>query len=341
MGQELSLARVEENLDLLGPKFAQVLAPFAGLPMQRLTRTVMVSIEKTPKLLECTMPSIMSAAMTAACVGLEVDGVTGQGYIIPYAGKAQFQPGYKGYNTQAGRSGYGINSGIVREGDTFDYQLGTGGYIRHKPILGNEGPILGFWALASSKHGPDLISQPLSLREIVAVMAKSPGAKMKDSPWNDKIIGFPAMGEKTAKRRLARQMPLNLMVVTAAIEEAFEERALHSMIRPGDAEGQGNSLIIEGQLQPTGEKVVGEAVLSKPDYVIHTAKGVAYPFKSAEEYLGAIRQGLDRVMADQGISEFLQRNQTVLDKLKTTDRKAHDEAMRSIQRRRNELSSQQ
>jgi RecT family len=32
--------------------------------------------------------------MSAACLGLEVDGVTGQAYLLPFKGKAQLVIGY-------------------------------------------------------------------------------------------------------------------------------------------------------------------------------------------------------------------------------------------------------
>ena len=36
---------------------------------------------------------------------LEVDGVTGQAFLIPFKGRAQLVIGYKGFNTLAARSG--------------------------------------------------------------------------------------------------------------------------------------------------------------------------------------------------------------------------------------------
>jgi phage RecT family recombinase len=71
--------------------------------------------------------------MSAACLGLEVDGVTGQAYLIPFKGRAQLVVGYKGYNTLAARSGITITGAVVREGDEFDYQLGSAAFVRHKP----------------------------------------------------------------------------------------------------------------------------------------------------------------------------------------------------------------
>ena len=59
-----SLAVIEQNLKPLLPKLQQVLA--GRMPVERLARTVLVSCEKTPKLLDCSQQSIFNAAMSAA-----------------------------------------------------------------------------------------------------------------------------------------------------------------------------------------------------------------------------------------------------------------------------------
>jgi hypothetical protein len=66
----------------------------------------------------------------------------------------------------------------------------------------------------------------------MAVKAKSPGAARSDSPWNDPAIGFPAMCQKTAKRRLARSMPLNVMQQAARMDEAVDEQGAPAWISP-------------------------------------------------------------------------------------------------------------
>lgn len=217
-----SLAVVDRELTARLPMFLQVLPP--SVSPQRLMRTVMMSCERTPKLLECSPQSIVNAATTAAVLGLECDGVTGQGFLVPYGGVATFQVGYKGYNTLAARSGYTINGGVVREGDEFDFQLGTGGYVRHKPLLnGTRRRIVAAWSTAESNGRPNIVVV-MSIEEVEQIKAKSPGARKKDSPWNDlNGVGYPAMVEKTAKRRLARSMPLSVMQQAVALEEHAEQ----------------------------------------------------------------------------------------------------------------------
>jgi recombination protein RecT len=241
-----ALTVLENQLKPLAPRFAEVLGK--TMPVERLIRTVVLSVERLPALMDCDRQSIFNAAMSAAVLGLEVDGVTGQGYLIPFKGKAQLVIGYKGYNTLAARSGLTVTGAVVREGDAFDYELGDKGFVRHKPKLGEPGRrIVAAWAVAAAHDRPPIISV-LSIDDINAIKAKSPGAKRSDSPWNDPSIGFPAMAEKSAKRRLARSMPLNVMQLAARMDEAFEEQGAAAHITPD------KGLVIDGEFSPIADR---------------------------------------------------------------------------------------
>ena len=195
----------------------------------RFVRTIVMSHEAVPKLYECTAGSRIKAAMTAAVLGLEVDGATGQAYLLPFNNRrqgtmlCQFLAGYKGYNTLADRAGYTITADVVREGEKFDFQLGTDAYVHHSPGL-HRNPtarIEGAWAIASRPNRTPIV-EVMSLAEIMQIRDKAPGARRKDSPWNDPGVGFPAMAAKTVRRRLARSMPLSTFQVAAAVEQQHE-----------------------------------------------------------------------------------------------------------------------
>jgi recombination protein RecT len=222
------IALFERQLAPLAPHFAEVLGK--TMPPERLIRTIVVSVERLPKLLECDRQSLFNAAMSAAVLGLEVDGVTGQAYLIPFKGRAQLVIGYKGYNTLAARSGITITGAVVREGDEFDYELGSAAFIRHRPKRGgSDRRIIAAWACAQSLDRP-AVPMVMDIDELMAVKGKSPGASRSDSPWNDPKIGFPAMCEKTVKRRLARSMPLNVMHLAARMDEAVDEQGAPAWI---------------------------------------------------------------------------------------------------------------
>lgn len=266
-----ALVVLEDQLKPLAPRLAEVLGN--RMPVERLIRTIVVSVERAPKLLDCDRQSLFNAAMSAAVLGLEVDGTTGQAFLIPYGSKAQLVIGYKGFNTLGARSGYTVTGAVVREGDEFDYQLGTQAYIRHRPVGDSDKRIVSAWAVASSLSLPPIISV-LSIDEIMDVKAKSPGARKTDSPWNDPNIGFPAMAEKTAKRRLARSMPLNVFALAARMEEAVWEQGKPAWIDPArglQINGEAPAIVqVQPSPTPTMEEILNP---SSPDTPVGDGSG--------------------------------------------------------------------
>jgi recombination protein RecT len=244
------LAIFERAFQPLAPHFAQVLGN--AMPVERLMRTVMISVEKSPQLLECDRQTLFNGAMTFAVLGLEVDGATGQGFLVPFndrkRGMKVVQPiiGYKGYNTIGARSGLTIAGGVVREGDEFDYEEGSKAFVHHKRKLGGEKDrrILAAWSTATSNVRPAII-KVLSIDELNSIKQKSP--RGGEPPWADHMIGFPAMCEKSAKRRLARDMPLNVFQAASRMEEAFEEQGVPSWISPE------RGVVLEGEI--TGPQI--------------------------------------------------------------------------------------
>src|SRR4051794_11704453 len=153
------------------PTYRDLLRP-SGMPPERLVRTVLVSIERTPQLRDCTMDSVVMSATTFACLALEVDGVTGQGFMLPFKGKAQPVVGYKGHNTLGHRAGLTIKGGIAREGDEFDFDDGSRAFVHHKKLLngGLGRPILAAWAVADAPDRTPIVSV-LDRDELLAVKA--------------------------------------------------------------------------------------------------------------------------------------------------------------------------
>lgn len=237
MANELTV--FESQLAPLAPRFEEALA--GVMPVERLIRTAIISAEKNPYLLECDRQSFFNTIMSAGVLGLEMDGVTGQAFPVPFKKKVQLIIGYKGYNTLGARAGLTITGEVVREGDEFDYQFGTGAFVKHKPSLSNNGRIIGAWAQAATKDRPPVIAV-LGIDELMEIKKKSPGAARADSPWNNPAIGFPAMCSKSVKRRLCRSTPLNVMQLAARMEEAFEEQGQASFIAPD------RSLVLEGEV---------------------------------------------------------------------------------------------
>jgi len=253
------LTIIERQLQHVEPQLHNALSGI--MPTKRLIQTVLISCERTPKLLNCRPQSILNGAMTFAVLGLPVDGATGQGFLLPFKDIAQAAIGYKGYNTLGARAGLTITGAAVREDDhVFDYQFGDKAFVTHKPRLGSKGRIIAFWAVAVASNRPPIVSV-LSIDDVLAIKAKSPAVKANaDTPWNDPTIGFPAMGEKSAKRRLSRSTPLITeapqFMMAARMEEAFDEQARASWITPE------RGVVVNGEARQTIETELSETPTS-------------------------------------------------------------------------------
>ena len=249
------LAVIENHLRAVRPRLDAALGGI--MPSTRLEQTILVSCERTPALLQCTPQSVLNAAMTFAVLGLPVDGATGQGFMIPFKKQAQAVIGYRGYNTLGARAGLTITGGTVREDDEFDFELGSGAYLKHRPRLGSLCRIIAFWAVAAALGRPPIISV-LSIEDVMAIKAKSAGRE--SGPWADSDIGFPAMGEKSAKRRLARSTPLRIDLpsfhTAARMEESFDEQGKLSWITPS------HGVVVEGE---PAAKILPNRDVSTPD----------------------------------------------------------------------------
>ena len=227
-----SVQKHEMNLQKCLPKLSVVLSG-TGLSAEKLKQTIINSIMQNPMLHNATPQSVMQAAMTAAVLGLEVDGVTGQSYITPFGNKAQFIPGYKGYITLAHNNGYLLQGHVVRENDYFDYSLGLYPKLDHKPADGgpsNRGDIIYSYATATAEGKPPVF-KVMHVEQINNIRDKSQGykaymgGKIKTTPW---ASDYEPMAIKTAIRALAPQLPLN--VQRAAALEGLHERGEYAHI---------------------------------------------------------------------------------------------------------------
>lgn len=337
------LAVIERELLPRKPIFEQLVAG-TGVPAERIMRSVLVSCERTPKLLECTPMSILQAATTGAVLGLEADGYTGQGYLVPFwngrrkVRQAQWLTGYKGYNTIGARAGLTIDGGVVREGDDFDFQEGTSPFVHHKKRLGagTGRRIIAAYAQATAPNRTPII-KVLDIDEINAVRDRSQASKRDGdedeafSPWSDPRVGFPAMAEKTAKRRLARSLPLSVYISAARVDEAHDEQGRHAWLN------EQRDLVIDGQAQhltdaPADTKGPGVAALSRPTFKIRPARGGDISLPTIEQWRGRMMSALNEMSPD-AARVFWERNADIIDGLNLDYREAV-QAVAAVYRRR-------
>jgi len=186
--------------------------------VDRLLRIAMTSIQKTPKLLDCSPQSLIAAVMQSAQLGLEPDGVLGQAYLVPYKTTCQLIPGYKGLLKLARQSGElsTIQAHAVRENDHFEFGYGLDPFLRHIPSLDDPGDIMAFYAVARLKDGGYQF-EVMSKKDVDGIRARSMAAA--SGPW---VSDYEEMGKKTVIRRLSKMLPASVELARAVV---LDERA--------------------------------------------------------------------------------------------------------------------
>ena len=206
---------------------------YEGLPKHlspdRMTSLVLGCLRKNPKLLDCTQVSLFSSIAQASTLGLEMDGVLGQAYLVPYGNECTLIVGYKGLLSLMRRSGEvsTITLEVVHGGDQFEYQLGDDPYIRHVPSddPGRESnPITHAYCVVTLKDGGKQRSV-WGLAKLTAHMKKhSPSYSKSDSPWK---TNFATMSKKTVVRDMVNRglVPVSAELQRLSMQEEISEQS--------------------------------------------------------------------------------------------------------------------
>lgn len=222
---EVRFAETKAMLTKFLPQIAAALP--RHLTPERMLRTTLTAISRSPKLLECSPRSLLGAIVQASQLGLEPDDGRGFAYLVPfYNGKTkQFEcqliPGYKGLLDLARRSGT-VSTAVantVHERDEFTFSYGMEPTLNHKPRLRERGPAVAYYALVFLKDADAVPHMAvLSREEVDEVRARSKAAD--SGPW---VTDYDRMGEKTALKRALRLCPLSVEATTAiALDDAAE-----------------------------------------------------------------------------------------------------------------------
>lgn len=131
---ELALSPAKKLSDFMDRYKGQIaLALPKHISADRMVRLAMTSFSQNAALQKCDMHSIFASVVIAAQLGLEI-GVGGQGYLVPYKGKATFVPGWQGLVDLVSRAGRAtVWTGAVYQGDRFDWALGDNPFVKHQP----------------------------------------------------------------------------------------------------------------------------------------------------------------------------------------------------------------
>lgn len=174
---------------------------------KRMARFALTAVSKNPALAECAPASVVSSIIEAAQLKLQVDGFTGQAYIVPYKGKATLQVGYKGLLALARRSGNvkSIRAEPVYVGDEFKVRLGTEGSITHVPDFTKPraaSDVLLFYGVIEHASG-GYEFEVMTRDDVNSIQALSKARG--DSPWKNHWV---EMGRKTVLKRLLKKADL-------------------------------------------------------------------------------------------------------------------------------------
>lgn len=184
----------------------------------RLARAVLTEVQKNELLGKSTGMSLLSCAVQAATLNLEIGGPTGQSFLVPYFNnnlkvyEAQFQLGYRGMITLAYRSQRiaSITAQLVREGDTFRVKYGTQAGIEHEPGKVRGVPSAAYAVVTYKGGGVDF--DVMAYPEIDEHRKRY--SKMgTDDKGNAKGIwrsAFDAMALKTVLRKVLKRCPIGV-----------------------------------------------------------------------------------------------------------------------------------
>lgn len=218
-------ATIKDLLEKAKPSLAAVL-PKHVTP-DRLLKVAMSATARTPALLACDPKSILLAVMQSAELGLEIGGLLGDAYFVPFKTEAKLVIGYRGMVKLARQSGElsSLEAHTVHANDTFEIEFGLDTKLVHRPYMtGDRGEVVAAYAIARFKDGGHQIDV-MTRFEIDQIRSRSASAGA--GPW---VTDYAEMAKKTVVRRLCKYLPLSPELSKALEHEAASEQNVASPI---------------------------------------------------------------------------------------------------------------
>ena len=165
------------------------------LSPDRMLAVFVQSVQKTPKLRECNIMSLLGAFLSVASVGLEPNTALQHAHLIPFAkrmkneqgkwvdGRVDVQVifGYQGLLELAYRSGLlrSVHADVVWSTDQFDFWYGSGGMLKHKPLGGThpEGALPDWAYMHANMKGEGESFEVMPMSDVLAIRDNSQGYK--------------------------------------------------------------------------------------------------------------------------------------------------------------------
>lgn len=222
---DVTVIRTEHDLKaVLAKQYMKSIENFFGDPKQSLEflSNVVTSVQRTPKLMECSSESLLNSFMTMASLKLMPSGVSGEAYVLPYNTKtgmvAQFQLGYQGLVTLFYRAGArSIVAEIVHIKDEFS---NLNGEIKHvfNPFTDDRGEAIGAYVIVELQTGAR-IYKAMSKKEILDIGEKFSKSFKSFGPWSEDQDPQRWMWKKTVLKQAAKLVPKNETIYRAVAED--------------------------------------------------------------------------------------------------------------------------
>ena len=205
--------------------------PANTVNVDRFMQSAMLAITnpKMPDLLRCSKESIFRSLKEAAAYGLELNGMLGQAYLIPYNEKgvmtAHLQLGYKGLIALARRSNTikTIAAEPIHENDIFEVELGMGRRLSHRiDIMKERGEVVGYYCLVELCNGGSQF-KVMSKKDVENHRDKFSKAYNPKDPNNIWNKNFDAMALKTVVIQALKLCPISIEAMDAVTKEETQD----------------------------------------------------------------------------------------------------------------------
>jgi len=304
VAREAGIGNVKKFFESQKGTLAAVLPKHVGA--DRMLKIALGALRTTPKLMNCSVESLMGAVVHCSQLGLEPNTPLGHAYLIPFENRkkgvteVQIVLGYKGLIDLARRSGQivSIAAHEVCANDEFEYSYGLDETLVHKPAMGARGPVVAFYAVAKLQGGGHAF-EVMSAEQINEIRDNSQNYKFardkKMTVWGQH---YAEMGRKTVLRRLVKYLPVSIeLAQAAALDElsgAGRSQALDNVLEgdyiapvgDDDEDDAGDEQATDQQTDHSGS---AQAETTKPA----PAAGAAPEYLDADKVLASIQRAQD------------------------------------------------
>jgi recombination protein RecT len=226
----IDLIRTQLYLPSMQAQLKSALPPH--VTVEKFLRVAMTAIQQAPNLLNMDRPSLFAAIVTSAQLGLLPDAQLGEAYFVPFKGKVQLIPGYRGLLKLARQGDIGfVEAEIFCHNDKTLYVLGDNSHFESMVSWQDRGPMVGVYAVAKYRDGGIAARVVMTKAQVDAIRSRSQAAN--GPAWSD---NYEEMAKKTALRRLAKLLPM-----ATVADNAFRLSELHEELSKGGR-------VIEGQV---------------------------------------------------------------------------------------------